>query len=90
MHVEMRGDATVESHTLRTVARMKRENGSKVGGGNRDRFTNPAREGALNIVPRHRAVSPGVARDIAKKAGWISQDARMTDYVGIIDESGGT
>jgi mRNA interferase HicA len=42
-----------------------------IGGGNHDKFTNPNREGVLIIVPRHRVVSPGVARDIAKKAGWI-------------------
>jgi hypothetical protein len=32
-------------------------------GGNHDKFTNPNREGVLIIVPRHRVVSPGVARD---------------------------
>ena len=51
--------------------RLERENWSKVPGGSHDKFVNPNREGVLIIVPRHRVVSPGVARDIAKKAGWI-------------------
>jgi hypothetical protein len=44
---------------------------SSSGTNNHDKFANPARDGVLIIVPRHRTVSPGVARDIAKKAGWI-------------------
>ena len=60
----------METNTRRIVARLLRENWSKVGGGNHDKFTNAAREGVLIIVPRHQTVSPGVAHDIAKKAGW--------------------
>jgi hypothetical protein len=53
------------------IARLERENWSKVGGGNYDQFTNSACQVVLIIVLRNRTFSPGVARDIAKKAGWI-------------------
>lgn len=39
------------------------------GGGKHDLFRHPGRKGAI-IVPRHRRLSPGVARSIAKAAGW--------------------
>ena len=61
----------METNTRRIVARLLRENWFRVAGGSHDKFTNPARQGVLIIVPRHQTVSPGVARDIAKKAGWI-------------------
>ena len=38
-------------------------------GGDHDVYKHPARPGRI-IVPRHRALSPGVARAIAKAAGW--------------------
>jgi predicted RNA binding protein YcfA (HicA-like mRNA interferase family) len=49
---------------------MAREGWTNVGGGSHDNFSNAARPGELIIVPRHREVSPGVAKDIAKRAGW--------------------
>lgn len=64
----------METNTRRIIARLMRENWSNIGGGNHDKFTNAAREGVLIIVPRHRTVSPGVARDIAKRAGWIGRE----------------
>jgi predicted RNA binding protein YcfA (HicA-like mRNA interferase family) len=60
----------VETNTRRIVARLLREGWTKIGGGSHDKFANPTRPEVLIIVPRHREVSPGVARDIAKKAGW--------------------
>jgi predicted RNA binding protein YcfA (HicA-like mRNA interferase family) len=65
----------VETNTRKIVARLERENWSNISGGNHDKFTNPTRDGVLIIVPRHRTVSLGVARDIAKKAGWIGRSA---------------
>jgi predicted RNA binding protein YcfA (HicA-like mRNA interferase family) len=62
----------VETNTRRIIAKLLREGWTKVGGGNHDKFSNAARPGVLIIVPRHREVSLGVARDIAKKAGWSS------------------
>jgi len=67
----VRRERALETNTRRIIARLEREKWSKVGGGNHDKFTNSARQGVLIIVPRHRTVSPGVARDIAGKAGWI-------------------
>jgi predicted RNA binding protein YcfA (HicA-like mRNA interferase family) len=60
-----------ETNTRKVVARLLREGWRKLHGGNHDKFEHPARSGVLLIVPRHRELSPGVARDIAKKAGWI-------------------
>jgi predicted RNA binding protein YcfA (HicA-like mRNA interferase family) len=61
----------METNTRKIVGRLERENWTNVGGGNHDKFVNPTREGALIVAPRHKTVSPGVARDIAKKAGWM-------------------
>ena len=60
-----------ETNTRKIIARLEREGWQKVHGGSHDKFEHPARSGLTLIVPRHREVSPGVARDIARKAGWI-------------------
>jgi predicted RNA binding protein YcfA (HicA-like mRNA interferase family) len=39
-------------------------------GGRHEVFKHPQRKGRI-IVPRHRTLSPGVARAIAKAAGWM-------------------
>ena len=62
---------SVESNTRKIVARLKREGWTNVGGGSHDKFEHAARPGVLVIVPRHRELSPGTARSIAKSAGWI-------------------
>jgi len=38
-------------------------------GGGHDVYKHPTRPGRI-VVPRHRTLSPGVAREIAKMAGW--------------------
>jgi len=38
-------------------------------GSNQDIYRHPSVSGII-VVPRHRTVSAGVARSIAKKAGW--------------------
>ncbi|MDE2768108.1 MAG: type II toxin-antitoxin system HicA family toxin [Chloroflexota bacterium] len=38
-------------------------------GSSHDIYRHPSVSGII-VVPRHRTVSPGVARSIAKKAGW--------------------
>jgi len=43
----------------------------EIGGAKHDKFEHPERPETLIIVPRHREQSPGVARDIAKRAGWM-------------------
>ena len=60
-----------ETSTRKVIARLEREGWIKIHGGSHNKFEHPSRPGLTLIVPRHRELSPGVARDIAKKAGWI-------------------
>ena len=60
-----------ETNTRKIIARLEREGRRNVGGGRHDKFEHAENSQALIIVPRHREVSFGVARDIAKKAVWI-------------------
>ena len=60
-----------ETNTRKVIARLEREGWLKVHGGRHDKFEHPSRPDLTLIVPRHRELSPGVARDIAKRAGWI-------------------
>ncbi|MGH6942987.1 MAG: type II toxin-antitoxin system HicA family toxin [Geminicoccaceae bacterium] len=52
------------------VARLRREGWQNVGGARHDKFRHPDRAEPI-IVPRHRTLSPGVARAIAEAAGWL-------------------
>jgi predicted RNA binding protein YcfA (HicA-like mRNA interferase family) len=58
-----------ETNTRKIIARLEREGWRKAAGGRYDKFDHPGRPGVTLVVPRHREVSAGVARDIAKKAG---------------------
>lgn len=60
-----------ETDTGKVIARLEREGWCKVPGGRHDKFEHPSRPELTLMVPRHRELSPGVARDIAKKAGWL-------------------
>jgi predicted RNA binding protein YcfA (HicA-like mRNA interferase family) len=60
-----------ETNTRKVIARLEREGWQNTGGGRHDKYEHPARPETTLIVPRHRELSPGVARDIAKKAGWM-------------------
>src|SRR5450756_3004744 len=51
------------------LARLERDGWVGRHGGDHDVYKHPARPGRI-IVPRHRTLSPGVARAIAKVAGW--------------------
>ena len=53
------------------IARLEREGWKMLHGGRHDKFEHPSHPDLTLIVPRHRELSPGVARDIAKKAGWM-------------------
>jgi predicted RNA binding protein YcfA (HicA-like mRNA interferase family) len=59
-----------EINTRKIVARLEAE-GINTGGGNHDRFIHKDRPELMIPVPRHRELSPGTARSIAKAAGWI-------------------
>ena len=61
----------IETSTRKIVALLEREGWRSAGGAKHDKFEHPDRPGELIIVPRHREQSPGVARSIAKTAGWI-------------------
>jgi hypothetical protein len=43
----------------------------KVGGGKHDKYEHSRKPGVLIVVRRHTKLSTGVARSIAKKAGWL-------------------
>ena len=60
-----------ETNTRKIIARLEREGWRKEHGGSHDKFNHPSQPNVTLIVPRHRELSPGVARDIAKKAGWL-------------------
>jgi predicted RNA binding protein YcfA (HicA-like mRNA interferase family) len=63
--------ASLETNTRKIVGRLAREGWVKVPGGKHDKYVNPDKPGVLIVVPRHREQSRGVARGIAKDAGWI-------------------
>ena len=54
----------------KVVARLERDGWVGRHGGDHDVYKHPARPGRI-VVPRHRTLSPGVARVIAKVAGWL-------------------
>ena len=61
---------TVETNPKKIAARLEREGWVNSGGGGHDIYRHPVKSGRI-VVPRHRELSPGVARSIAKLAGWI-------------------
>ncbi|HEY7664718.1 MAG TPA: type II toxin-antitoxin system HicA family toxin [Xanthobacteraceae bacterium] len=61
----------VETNRAKVVARLGRDGWILLRhGGEHDVYGHPRKVGVV-IVPRHRTLSPGVARSIAKAAGWI-------------------
>ena len=61
--------ARIETSRTKIVARLLAEGWQSTGGGKHDKFVKPGRSSIM--VPRHRTLSPGVARSIAKAAGWL-------------------
>ena len=59
-----------ETNTRKIVARLERDGWVDVGGGKHDKLRHPDKPGVTIIVPRHHELSEGVARAIAKLAGW--------------------
>ena len=57
-----------ETNTGKIIARLLREGWQDVGGKKHAKF----RKGGHSpiLVPRHKTVTPGVAKSIAKAAGW--------------------
>jgi len=58
-----------ETNRQKVVSRLKGEGWLVEHGGGHDKYKHPERKGRI-VVPRHRTLSPGVARQIAKQAGW--------------------
>jgi mRNA interferase HicA len=61
--------AAPETDRSKVAARLLREGWIVRHGGSHDIFKHPKRRGRL-VIPRHRTLSPGVARAIARDAGW--------------------
>jgi len=61
----------VETNTRKIIARLLQDGWLDAGGTKHDKFEHPQRPDVMLIVPRHREQSPGVARSIARLAGWI-------------------
>jgi predicted RNA binding protein YcfA (HicA-like mRNA interferase family) len=59
----------IETNRNAIVRRLEAEGWMNQGGGSHDKFTKPGVAFPI-IVPRHRTLSPGVARSIFKAAGW--------------------
>jgi predicted RNA binding protein YcfA (HicA-like mRNA interferase family) len=61
----------IETNKRKIVSRLKADGWIMIEGGKHDKFENPDLPGSLMVIPRHKEITPGVARSIAKQAGWI-------------------
>lgn len=59
----------LETDRAKIVSRLVREGWTGRHGGSHDVFKHPDKPGRI-VLPRHRTVSPGVAREAARIAGW--------------------
>jgi predicted RNA binding protein YcfA (HicA-like mRNA interferase family) len=71
MRIKGEAMARVETNTRKIVDRLEKDGWTNVGGGSDDRFVHKEHPEMMIPVPRHRELSPGAARSIAKAAGWI-------------------
>jgi predicted RNA binding protein YcfA (HicA-like mRNA interferase family) len=60
----------IETNRWKVVQRLERDGWRNRGGGGHEVYTPDTRPGVRIVVPRHRTLSPGVARTIAKMVGW--------------------
>ena len=61
--------AAPETNRAKVVSRSEAEGWANAGGGSHGKFIKADAAYPI-VVPRHRTLSPGVARSIAKAAGW--------------------
>lgn len=61
----------VETNTRKILARLAQEGWTAEGGSKHTKLANPAFPGIRIMVPRHTELTDGVARSIAKAAGWL-------------------
>ena len=59
----------IETDRSKIAARLLRDGWVVRHGGAHDVFKHPLKPGRI-VLPRHRSISPGVARAVAKQAGW--------------------
>jgi predicted RNA binding protein YcfA (HicA-like mRNA interferase family) len=71
LRIEGVGMPTIETNTRKIVARLRAEGWVDAGGSKHDKFEHADRPDVLIIIPRHKQQSPGVARSIARVAGWM-------------------
>ena len=64
--------STIETNRAKVVARLEREGWTVRHGGDHDVYKHPGRPGRI-VIPRHRTLSMGVSRVIAKMAGWVDE-----------------
>ena len=66
----------MDTSTNRIKRRLEREGWYLVRhGGGHDIYRHPHIDGIITL-PRHRKLSPGVVRSIAKKVGWPGDETR--------------
>ena len=63
--------AKIETNTKAILARLHSEGWIDQGGSKHTKLAHPTHLGIKIMVPRHRTLTEGVARSIAKAAGWI-------------------
>ncbi|MGO9485829.1 MAG: type II toxin-antitoxin system HicA family toxin [Rhodomicrobium sp.] len=61
----------IETNARKIAARLKKDGWVNIGGGSHDRFVNEEYPEVMITVPRHKELTSGVARSIAKAVGWI-------------------
>lgn len=59
-----------ETSRSKIIARLLKEGWSLESGAKHDKLARPDRPGVKIMVPRHKTLTPGVARNIARAAGW--------------------
>ncbi|KPF78913.1 hypothetical protein IP78_10345 [Brevundimonas sp. AAP58] len=59
-----------ETNRRRVIDRLNADGWINEGGKGHDLYRH-TKSGAVVVVPRHRDLSPGVARQIARTAGWL-------------------
>jgi predicted RNA binding protein YcfA (HicA-like mRNA interferase family) len=62
--------AAIETSTRKIIQRLKADDWISEVGAKHEKFAHPQKSTKI-IVPRHRTQTAGVARVIAKVAGWI-------------------
>lgn len=62
--------AGVECDRAKIISRLLQGGWVSEGGTKHEKFAHSSRPGVKVMVPRHKTLSPGVARNIAKAAQW--------------------